>query len=287
MTPVVEPTFRSHWESGIILTHVQHADEVTSCPFGRPPAAPSTRCSPAPHPATAAPGTTRMIGTERFLQIASDRLKSGSASAQWRPCRRHSQVGANLARLSPNSNPPKRPRENETVTNLSLRPAPTSPVCTERQTHRCASRTARCDGPHWPRRDFSSRPVPRTHARREWRRSGELTNPGQTLKTRNPRGRCPWIIGKSRPAISCFRMRAAGRGYRASTSNPMAILLFCLEKRAGVISCMSNVVILFAKPCASLSSSAVRVLLLGSSPFRVLLPDRGRRGRLADLYVDE
>jgi hypothetical protein len=56
-----------------------------------------------------------MIGTERFLQIASDRLKSGSASAQWRPCRRHSQVGGNLAGLSPNSNPPKRPRENETA----------------------------------------------------------------------------------------------------------------------------------------------------------------------------
>jgi hypothetical protein len=69
VTPVFEPTFRSYWESGIILTHLQHAHEVSSCPFGRPPEAPSTRCSPAPHPATAAPGTcnTRMIGTERFL----------------------------------------------------------------------------------------------------------------------------------------------------------------------------------------------------------------------------
>src|SRR5262249_27385776 len=38
-------------------------------------------------------------------------------------------------------------------------------ACAERQTHHCAparssaSRTARCDRLHWPRRDFSSRPI--------------------------------------------------------------------------------------------------------------------------------
>jgi hypothetical protein len=82
--------------------------------------------------------------------------------------------------------------------------------------------------------------------------------------------------------------RAGGSRYPPARENVKArLLLFCLEKRASMISCMSNVVTLFAKPCGSLSSSAVRVLLLGSYPFRVLLPDRGRRGRLADLCVDE